>query len=206
MKRIDLENYPDLDFDKGGGLIPAIVQDEDTKHVLMLGYMNRNSLQKTLQTGRVTFYSRSKKDLWTKGETSGNFLNVSEIMADCDEDTLLISVYPEGPVCHTGDATCFGNQKDTLISFVNELEEVIKDRKANPKEGSYTSKLFVKGLNKITQKFGEEAVEFIIESKDSNRELILNEAADVFFHMLILLHQKNVRFEDVLAVLRDRRK
>ena len=206
MKKIGLDNYLKLNFEKGGGLIPAIIQDEKTNHVLMLGYMNTSALKKTLETGKVTFYSRTKKDLWTKGETSGHFLNVSTILTDCDDDTLLISVHPDGPTCHTGDITCFGNPEESLISIIDELEEVIADRKAHPREDSYTSRLFARGINKIAQKLGEEAVELIIESKDSNKELILNETADMFFHMLILLHQKQVGFNEVLAVLKERRK
>lgn len=193
-----------LDFEKGDGLIPAIIQDAETNAVLMLGYMNQEALQKTIDTKLVTFYSRSKGRLWTKGETSGNFLNLINIKEDCDQDTLLIKVNPVGPACHTGQDTCFNEENSG--HFLNKLENIIQHRKSNPKEGSYTTKLFNKGVNKIAQKVGEEAVELVIEAKDSNDDLFLNEAADLMFHYLVLLTQKGFQLEDVIQILRARHK
>lgn len=189
-----------LDFSKG--LIPAIVQHHLTQRVLMLGFMNEEALQKTQSEGKVTFFSRSKNRLWTKGETSGNFLFVKQIIADCDNDTVLIKAEPVGPVCHTGSATCF-NETDAK-GFLYQLENVIVDRKQNPKEDSYTTKLFSKGINKIAQKVGEEATELIIEAKDDNEELFLNEAADLLYHYLILLTAKGYQLKDVEQTLRKR--
>lgn len=186
------------------GLVPAIIQDIDTRIVLMLGYMNLESLQKTIETKQVTFFSRSKQRLWTKGETSGNFLKVKSIALDCDSDTLLVEVQPVGPVCHTGNDTCF-NQKNTG-GFIQKLEKTIQDRKANPKAESYTTKLFESGINKVAQKVGEEAVELVIESKDNNRELFLNEAADLMYHYLVLLSAKGYSLTDVEKVLQSRHK
>jgi phosphoribosyl-ATP pyrophosphohydrolase/phosphoribosyl-AMP cyclohydrolase len=194
----------DLDFDKTDGLIPAIIQDDLSQKVLMLGYMNREALEKTEKEGRVTFYSRSKQRLWTKGETSGNFLEVKSITADCDSDTLLIRVLPKGPVCHTGTDTCFGNSD--AQGFLRKLEATIADRHAHPSEASYTSSLFAKGINKVAQKVGEEAVELVIEAKDDNRDLFLGEAADLLFHFLILLKAKNISLLDVEDVLHSRAK
>lgn len=191
-----------MDFKKNDGLIPCIIQDEKTSKVLMLGYMNDEALKKTVEEKRVTFFSRSKQRLWTKGETSGNFLSVISITEDCDEDTLLIKVIPEGPVCHTGADTCF-NEKNERWDL-HSLESIIQDRKKNPKEGSYTSKLFSSGINKVAQKVGEEAVELVIEAKDNNRDLFLNEAADLMFHYVTLLAAKDMRLDDVLAVLKSR--
>lgn len=193
------------DFSKyTDGLVPVIVQDKYTLAVLMLGFMNDEALQKTVQEGKVCFYSRSKQRLWTKGESSGNFLQVTEIKTDCDNDTLLIKAIPAGPVCHTGADTCFneGNPRFSLLK----LEEIIADRKANPTASSYTASLFAKGTNKIAQKVGEEAVELVIESKDNDDKKFLNEAADLLYHYLILLQQKNFRLADVEKVLAEREK
>ncbi|MFN7115225.1 MAG: bifunctional phosphoribosyl-AMP cyclohydrolase/phosphoribosyl-ATP diphosphatase HisIE [Saprospiraceae bacterium] len=196
-------NIQQLDFTKSDGLIPAIIQDSATNKVLMLGFMNAEALQKTVNEQIVTFFSRSKNRLWTKGETSGNFLHVVDIQADCDNDTLLIKARPDGPTCHTGADTCFDevNQPD---NFLWKLEKVIQDRKANPKEGSYTTSLFNKGINKVAQKVGEEAVELVIEAKDNNEELFLNEAADLLYHYLILLTAKGYQLQDVINVLEKR--
>jgi phosphoribosyl-ATP pyrophosphohydrolase/phosphoribosyl-AMP cyclohydrolase len=195
-----LEN---LDFEKVNGLIPCIIQDEATQKVLMLGYMNKEALEKTQTENRVTFFSRTKNRLWTKGETSGNFLNVKSITSDCDDDTLLIKVDPVGEVCHTGADTCF-DEKNEGDAFLFHLEKVIQDRKNNPTEKSYTSSLFKKGINKIAQKVGEEAVEIVIEAKDDNDDLFLGEAADLMYHYLILLAAKDKNLEDVIEVLRGR--
>jgi len=192
-----------LDFNKGNGLLPAIVQDAATNKVLMLGYMNETALEKTVAEGKVTFYSRSKQRLWTKGETSGNFLTVVSIKEDCDRDTLLIKATPVGPVCHTGADTCF-NEVNQSDNFLLHLESVIRDRKSNPSEKSYTASLFKKGINKVAQKVGEEAVELVIEAKDDNEELFLGEAADLMYHYLVLLAAKNYTLEDVMKVLRQR--
>ena len=193
-----------IDFSKHNGLIPCVVQDVKTLRVLMVGFMNEEAYNKTIQENRVTFFSRTKKRLWTKGETSGNFLQVLEIKVDCDNDTLLIKAIPTGPVCHTGADTCFNEDNDRwdLLS----LEGVIRDRKTNPQNGSYTTALFEAGINKVAQKVGEEAVELIIESKDSNRTLFLNEAADLMYHYLVLLSAKDCSMNDVLEVLKKRHK
>ena len=195
-----------VDFEKQNGLVPAIVQDAQTKNVLMLGYMNPESLQKTLETQLVTFYSRSRQTLWTKGETSGNYLHLADIQSDCDNDTLLVQALPDGPVCHLGTDTCWGETNQLQCGFLTELEEVIADRRQNPTEKSYTASLFKKGINKIAQKVGEEAVEVIIEAKDQNDNLFLNESADLVFHFLVLLQAKGFRFNEVLEVLRERHK
>jgi phosphoribosyl-ATP pyrophosphohydrolase/phosphoribosyl-AMP cyclohydrolase len=196
---------PTLNFDKQNGLIPAIVQDATTHTVLMLGYMNAEALEKTEREGVVTFFSRSKSRLWTKGETSGNFLRVVEILADCDKDTLLIKAHPEGPTCHTGADTCFDEKNTaTETSFLHELERIILDRKANPSPDSYTSKLLARGMNKVAQKVGEEAVELVIEAKDSNDDLFKGEAADLLFHFTVLLAAKGISLESVMDVLRER--
>ncbi len=195
-----------VDFEKQNGLVPAIVQDAHTKNVLMLGYMNPEALQKTLETQLVTFYSRSRKTLWTKGETSGNYLHLADIQSDCDNDTLLVQALPDGPVCHLGTDTCWGETNRLQCGFLTELEEVIADRRQNPTEKSYTASLFKKGINKIAQKVGEEAVEVVIEAKDQNDDLFLNESADLVFHFLVLLQAKGFRFKEVLEVLRERHK
>jgi phosphoribosyl-AMP cyclohydrolase / phosphoribosyl-ATP pyrophosphohydrolase len=194
-------------FDKSpDGLIPAIIQDSITGKVLMLGYMNAEAYQKTTTDKIVTFFSRSKQRLWTKGETSNNFLHVKNVLVDCDGDTILIYASPDGPTCHTGDDTCFQEINDGKVLFINHLRAVIKDRKVNPSDKSYTSELFQKGVNKVAQKVGEEAVELVIEAKDDNKELFLGEAADLFYHYLVLLEQKNYTFDEVLEVLIKRHK
>ncbi len=191
-----------IDFKKGTGLVPVIVQDNTTMQVLMLGFMNAEALSKTEQEGRVTFFSRSRNKLWTKGETSGNYLYVKEIRADCDSDSLLILADPAGPVCHTGSISCFG--EGTARGFLYKLEEIISQRIDNETEGSYTNKIFSKGINKIAQKVGEEAVELIIEAKDNNNDLFKNEAADLLYHLLILLRAKSVSLTDIEKVLTER--
>lgn len=192
----------DLNFSKSNGLIPCIVQDASTHVVLMLGFMNEEAYEKTNNEKRVTFFSRSKQRLWTKGETSGNFLEVVDIRIDCDQDTILIKANPIGPVCHLGSDTCFHEQNERFN--LHSLEKVIQDRKVNPKEGSYTTTLFQSGLNKIAQKVGEEAVELVIEAKDQNEALFLNEAADLMFHFMVLLSAKGHSFEHVINVLKKR--
>lgn len=196
-----------VDFSKSpDGLVPAVVQDAITHRVLMLGYMNQAALDKTMAEGKVTFFSRSKNRLWTKGEESGNFLHMQSVAVDCDNDTLLFKVHPVGPVCHTGTDTCWGEQNKEAASFLTSLEQVIRDRKNNPTEKSYTASLFAKGINKIAQKVGEEAVEVVIEAKDNNDELFLNESADLLFHYLILLQAKGFTLEDVVGILKERHK
>ncbi|GAA4312795.1 bifunctional phosphoribosyl-AMP cyclohydrolase/phosphoribosyl-ATP diphosphatase HisIE [Compostibacter hankyongensis] len=195
-----------VDFSKSAnGLVPAIVQDAQTRKVLMLGYMDRDALERTEEEGRVTFFSRSKDRLWTKGEESGHFLLVENMSLDCDRDTLLIMARPMGPVCHTGADTCF-DEENITDNFLIELENTIIDRKVNPRPGSYTARLFEKGINKIAQKVGEEAVELVIESKDDCEELFLNEAADLLYHYLVLLVAKGFVLEDVMDVLKKRHK
>lgn len=199
-------NYKQIDFQKSAdGLVPAIIQDAATHKVLMLGYMNQESLDKTLQEGKVTFFSRSKQRLWTKGEESGNFLTLVDLRVDCDNDTLLIKVNPTGVVCHTGADTCW-DEKNISNDFLSKLETVINDRKNNPSDSSYTSKLFARGINKIAQKVGEEAVEVVIEAKDDSEELFLNESADLLFHYLVLLSAKGYQLSDVLGILQQRHK
>ena len=193
-----------LDFSKNNGLIPIIIQDNQTQQVLMLGYMNEEAFQKTQQENMVTFFSRSKNRLWTKGETSGNFLKVISIKEDCDEDALLIKVEPNGPTCHNGTISCFANEAP--ISFLKELENVIEERISNPNSESYVASLFQKGINKIAQKVGEEAVELVIEAKDNNADLFLGEAADLLFHYLVLLKAKGFGLENVETILKDRMK
>lgn len=190
------------DFTKDNGLIPAVIQDSRTMQVLMLGYMNEEAFQKTQKEGLVTFYSRFKQRLWTKGESSGNYLEVKDIKIDCDSDTLLIKATPAGPTCHKGTTTCFG--EPDYRGFLYKLEEVIHERIDSDLENSYTSRLFKKGINKVAQKVGEEAVELVIESKDENQELFKNEAADLLYHLLILLRAKNLKLEDVEEVLAGR--
>ena len=193
-----------IDFKKGDGLVPAIIQDSYTLQVLMVGYMNEEAYNKTVSEGKVTFFSRSKNRLWTKGETSGNFLIVKEISIDCDNDSLLVMVDPAGPVCHTGRKSCFGEEASK--GFVYQLENIISQRIDGNADGSYTNKLFKKGINKVAQKVGEEAVELVIEAKDDNIDLFKNEAADLLYHYLILLKARNVAFEDVEEVLKERHK
>lgn len=193
-----------INFEKSGGLVPVVIQHANTLQVLMLGYMNEEALEKTKSEGRVTFYSRSKQRLWTKGETSGNFLIVDEIQVDCDNDTLLIKAYPQGPTCHTGSTSCF--QEETPKGFLYELEKVIEQRITENPEGSYTATLFSRGVNKVAQKVGEEAVELVIEAKDDNLDLFQNEAADLLYHFLILLKTKDLKLQDIEAVLKERHK
>ncbi len=195
-----------IDFNKNDdGLVPAIIQDALTKNVLMLGYMNEEAYTKTIETKKVTFFSRSKQRLWTKGEESGNILHLEDINSDCDNDTLLILVTPEGPTCHTGSDTCWNEDNNQSFGFLSELEGVIRDRKENQNdENSYVASLFRKGINKIAQKVGEEAVEVVIEAKDDNEELFLNESADLLFHYLILLQAKGYTLNDIVNVLKTR--
>lgn len=200
-----------IDFTKSAdGLVPVVIQDSETSVVLMLGYMNREAFEKTQAEGKVTFFSRSKQRLWTKGETSDNFLFVKEILADCDGDTILIKAAPAGPTCHTGDDTCFGekNNRNSRIgeaAFLNYLQkDIIRDRKLHPSDSSYTSSLFKLGINKIAQKVGEEAVEVVIEAKDNDEGLFKNEVSDLLFHLLVLLEQKNIDLDEVISVLRSR--
>ncbi|MHC2992248.1 phosphoribosyl-ATP pyrophosphatase [Pontibacter sp. HJ8] len=199
-----------LDFDKMGGLVPAVIQDEQTSQVLMLGYMNQEALEKTQQEGLVTFFSRSKNRLWTKGETSGNTLQVVSITEDCDNDSLLIKVKPNGPTCHTGATSCFGEEEAAkrikAIQFIAQLEEVIQQRKINPVEGSYTNFLFDKGINKIAQKVGEEAVETVIDAVAGKLDTMKGEAADLLYHLLVLLAASGLELSDVVAVLQERHK
>lgn len=196
-----------IDFTKNNELIPAIIQDNVTKTVLMLGYMNQEALDKTLETQKVTFFSRSKNRLWTKGEESGNFLNLVSIKNDCDNDTLLIQVNPVGPTCHTGSDTCWQEENNLNYGFLSKLESTIQERKEKAtSEKSYVASLFEKGINKIAQKVGEEAVEVVIEAKDANDDLFLSESADLLFHYLILLQAKGYQLNDVVNVLKSREK
>ena len=193
-----------IDFDKGDGLVPAIVQDAVTKNVLMLGYMDQAAYDKTVETKKVTFYSRTKNRLWTKGEESGNSLELVDIKNDCDNDTLQIRANPIGPTCHKGTDTCWAEENDQSFGFLSKLEAVIKDRHDNPSDESYTTSLFKKGINKVAQKVGEEAVEVVIEAKDDNDDLFLNESADLMYHYLILLRAKGFSLKDVVKVLEGR--
>jgi phosphoribosyl-AMP cyclohydrolase / phosphoribosyl-ATP pyrophosphohydrolase len=196
-----------IDFNKNNGLIPTIIQDNETKTVLMLGYMNQESLDKTMETKKVTFFSRSKNRLWTKGEESGNFLELISVKPDCDNDTLLIKVNPQGPTCHTGADTCWQESNNPKFGFLSKLENTIKERKeSSENSNSYVTSLFAKGINKIIQKVGEEAVEVVIEAKDNNRNLFLNESADLLFHYMILLRAKGFELNDVVKVLQSREK
>lgn len=193
------------DFSKSkNGLLPAIIQDATTKTVLMLGYMNESAYTATLETGKVTFFSRSRHTIWVKGEKSGNFLNLVSLTTDCDNDTLLVRVHPEGPVCHTGTDSCWGESNQSDYGFLSELEQGIRNRKAEPRDNSYISQLYSKGINKIAQKVGEEAVEMVIEAKDSDADLFLNESADLLFHYLILLQAKGFQLQDVVEILKKR--
>jgi len=192
-----------LNFEKLGGLIPAIVIDESTNQVLMLGFMNKEAFEKTIASKRVTFFSRTKNALWTKGETSGNFLNLVDIKTDCDNDSLLITAKPEGPTCHTGDYSCFGVEK-TNINFLNQLSALIKERKINLPEKSYTTKLFKEGANRIIQKVGEEAIETVIAAKNRDKNEIVNETSDLIYHLLVMLAEQNIELEDVVNKLVER--
>ena len=193
-----------LNFDKMGGILPAIIQDAKTNEVLMLGFMNLEAYEKTVSEEKVIFYSRTKERLWTKGEESGNFMDVVEILEDCDADTLLIRVNPQGPACHTGMRTCFGETVQDDLSFLQNLQALLQSRKEELPENSYTAKLFRNGPRKIAKKVGEEAAELVIEAMDSDDECFLNEAADLLFHMTILLIDRGYRLEDVVKVLKDR--
>ncbi len=194
----------EIDFNKGNGLVPVVIQDSSTLQVLMVGYMNQEALEKTTVENRVTFFSRSKNRLWTKGETSGNFLYVETIQPDCDNDTLLIKVRPSGPVCHTGSTSCFA--EETAKGFIYQLEQIINQRIEDNIADSYTNKLYRKGINKVAQKVGEEAVELIIEAKDDNIELFRNESADLLYHLLILLKSKGIDLTSIEEVLKERHK
>ena len=195
-----------IDFNKGNGLIPVIIQDLDTLQVLMLGYMNEEAYDKTVEDQKVTFYSRSKNRLWTKGEESGNYLNVCSIKLDCDRDTLLIRVKPKGPTCHLGSKTCWLEEQETRFGILQNLENVITQRLNSESNDSYVASLKAKGIEKIAQKVGEEAVETVIEALGNNDKLFLNEAADLLFHYLILIQAKGKKLDDILEVLEDRRK
>ena len=205
MRKLDAHTIDTVNFEKGDGLVPAIVQDARTRAVLMLGFMSREALAETFRRGRVTFFSRTRQALWTKGETSGHYLTLDTILLDCDADALLIKATPAGPVCHTGTDTCWveENTADPLL-FLRHLEGVIHDRRVNPSAGSYTASLFEKGLNKIAQKVGEEAVELVIEAKDDDTTLFKAEAADLLFHLLVLLEAKGIALDEVLATLAAR--
>ena len=195
-----------LDFGKMGGLIPAIIQDADTLKVLMLGFMNQEAYQKTLATGKVTFYSRTRDRLWTKGEESGHFLHVVSIKEDCDQDTLLILVHPEGPTCHLGTDTCWGEKNEEPVMFLKELQDFIAKRCEEMPEGSYTTALFRGGINKMAQKVGEEAVEMVIEACNGTGERLIYEGADLLYHLIVLLTSKGYRIEDLIKELQDRHK
>lgn len=199
-------NKMNLDFNKTGGLIPAIIQDNETNKVLMLGYMNEESLVKTQELGKVTFFSRTKNRLWTKGEESGNFLNVISIKEDCDNDTLLIKVNPVGPVCHTGSDTCFGEENKEDIMFFKHLQKFIEKRFEEKPEGSYTTSLFNDGINRMAQKVGEEAIESVIEACNGTDERLIYESADMIYHLIVLLTSKGLSIEDLSRELQKRHK
>ena len=200
--KITLKNTSELAFEKGNGLLPAIVQDARTRVVLMQGYMNQEAVKKSLETGKVTFISRSKNRLWTKGESSENYLSLQSMAADCDRDSLLIQAIPQGPTCHTGTDTCWGEANHG--EFLDHLERTIQDRRDNPSEKSYTTSLLQRGINKVAQKVGEEAVELVIEAKDDDKDLFMGEAADLMYHYLVLLAAKGYTLEEVREVLRER--
>ena len=194
-----------IDFEKCGGLVPAIIQDADTKTVLMLGYMNQEAYEKTLSTGLVTFYSRSRQCLWTKGETSNNFLHLVDIKVDCDNDTLLVKVHPDGPTCHKGTDTCWGEENEASpLLFLSELSNFIEKRHQEMPEGSYTTSLFRDGLNRMAQKVGEEALELVIEATNGTNERLVYEGSDMLCHLIVLLTHKGLRIEDMAAELRER--
>ena len=198
-----------IDFEKCGGLVPAIVQDADTKNVLMLGYMNQEALQKTLDTKKVTFWSRSRNCLWTKGETSGNFLHLVDIKVDCDNDTLLVKAHPDGPVCHTGTDTCWGEENkqsslDNPLLFLSDLQDFIEKRHREMPEGSYTTSLFKDGLNRMAQKVGEEALELVIEACNGTDERMIYEGSDMLYHLIVLLTSKGLRIEQMAKELQER--
>ena len=194
----------ELDFEKMNGLIPAIIQDNYTQKVLMLGFMNKEAYEKTMETGKVTFFSRTKNRLWTKGEESGNFLHVVSVKADCDNDTLLIMVHPEGPVCHKGTDTCWGDKNEQDIMFLKEVQDFIDRRRQEMPEKSYTTSLFNSGVNKMAQKVGEEAVETILEACNGTDERLIYEGADLLYHLIVLLTYKGYRIEDLARELKER--
>ena len=194
----------ELDFEKMNGLIPAIIQDNYTQKVLMLGFMNKEAYEKTMETGKVTFFSRTKNRLWTKGEESGNFLHVVSVKADCDNDTLLIMVHPEGPVCHKGTDTCWGDKNEQDIMFLKELQDFIDRRRQEMPEKSYTTSLFNSGVNKMAQKVGEEAVKTILEACNGTDERLIYEGADLLYHLIVLLTYKGYRIEDLARELKER--
>ena len=195
----------EIDFEKSGGLVPAIIQDAQTKNVLMMGYMNPEAYQKTLETGKVTFWSRSRQCLWTKGETSGNFLWLVNIKVDCDKDTLLVTARPEGPTCHTGTDTCWGEKNElNPLLFLSDLQDFIEKRHREMPEGSYTTSLFKKGVNRMAQKVGEEALETVIEATNGSDEKMVYEAADMLYHLVVLLTSKGLRIEDIARELATR--
>ncbi len=194
----------ELDFDKMNGLIPAVIQDNETRKVLMLGFMNEDAYRKTVETGKVTFFSRTKKRLWTKGEESGHFLNVVSIKSDCDNDTLLIMVNPVGPVCHTGTDTCWGEKNEEPIMFLKNLQDFIDRRHVEMPEGSYTTSLFKSGVNKMAQKVGEEAVETVIEATNGTSDRLIYEGADLIYHLIVLLTSKGYSLEDLARELQER--
>ena len=214
MTNDNRQNPQTVDFEKMGGLVPAIIQDADTRQVLMLGYMNQEAYEATLATKRVTFYSRSRQTLWTKGETSGNFLDLVSIKADCDNDTLLVRVHPHGPTCHTGTDTCWGEENkaadgcccaaDSPLPFLTELQDFICKRHDEMPEGSYTTSLFRDGLNRMAQKVGEEALEAVIEAVNGTNDRLLYETADMFYHLIVLLTAKGLRIEDAIRELQAR--
>ena len=194
-----------IDFEKSGGLVPAIIQDAHTKNVLMLGFMNKEAYDKTMETGKVTFWSRSRNCLWTKGETSGHFLHLVDIKNDCDNDTLLVKAIPDGPTCHTGTDTCWGEENTTSpLSFLSELQDFIEKRHQELPEGSYTTSLFRKGVNRIAQKVGEEALETVIEATNGTNDKMVYEASDMIYHLIVLLAEKGLRIEDVVSELQKR--
>ena len=196
-----------IDFDKMDGLVPAIIQDAETKNVLMLGFMNKEAYEKTLETKHVTFWSRTRQTLWTKGETSGHFLNLVDMKIDCDNDTLLVRVHPVGPTCHTGTDTCWGEENkmnDNPLLFLSELQDFINRRKQEMPEGSYTTKLFKEGINKIAQKVGEEALETVIEATNGTSDHLVYEASDLLYHLLVMLTEKGLRIEEVAQELQKR--
>ena len=195
-----------LDFNKMNGLVPAIIQDAETAKVLMLGYMNQEAYDKTVETGLVTFYSRTRQRLWTKGEESGNFLDVVSIKEDCDHDTLLIQVHPRGPVCHTGTDTCWGEENSEPVMFLKELQRFIQQRHEEMPEGSYTTSLFQSGINKMAQKVGEEAVETIIEAANGTNERLIYEGSDLLYHLIVMLTAKGLSIEDLARELEERHK
>lgn len=195
----------EIDFEKSNGLVPAIIQDATTKTVLMLGYMNREAYEQTVRTGRVTFFSRSRQCLWTKGETSGNYLNLVDIAADCDNDTLLVKVHPEGPTCHKGTDTCWGEtNRSNPVLFLTELQDFIEKRHEEMPEGSYTTSLFKDGINRMAQKVGEEALETVIEAVNGTNDRVVYEGADMLYHLIVLLTGKGLRIEDLASELQSR--